>query len=476
MADIREIFSRKNNSEPVRIAICMSGTGSNAEVILKRNTQSECNYQVAVIFTDAPDSSRAVELGEKYHVPVESLDIRKFYAANGEDGIALNSDRRRQLRDLWSGKVWEMLEPYQCGFAIFAGFVPLTNLAEKLPCLNVHPGDLTVTADGERIYAGLHYSPVERAICNGEKYLRSSVILVQSFAGKNDVDAGPILGISAPVKVDRAGFSVEELTAIRNAREKGAADDELRIIAKNEIEKLKIHGDHVVLPQAVEFFAAGRYGCDENGSLYLRKADGDEWSAIETVEFFDGKAPRERLKGKGRKRSRNRFLRFCSYMYTKIVRGSGTPDYIARGWALGMFIGCVVPVFCQLVVAVPLSFVFRGSKVGATLGTFITTPPTAIFIYPVQIWVGNKLINGNLSADEGKTLLAIFNSETLSFSEKWSAFADMGWEVIAAFFAGGLAWALIMTPLTYFGVRTLVIRYRKMRERKKAAALKALQG
>ena len=141
-----------------------------------------------------------------------------------------------------------------------------------------------------------------------------------------------------------------------------------------------------------------------------------------------------------------------------------------------MFIGCVVPVFCQLVVAVPLSFVFRGSKVGATLGTFITTPPTAIFIYPVQIWVGNKLINGNLSADEGKTLLAIFNSETLSFSEKWSAFADMGWEVIAAFFAGGLAWALIMTPLTYFGVRTLVIRYRKMRERKKAAALKALQG
>jgi uncharacterized protein (DUF2062 family)/folate-dependent phosphoribosylglycinamide formyltransferase PurN len=476
MAEIREIFPRKTDSDPVRVAICMSGTGSNAEVILKRNTRSGCNYKAAVIFTDAPDSSRALELGEKYHVPVESFDIKKFYADNGEDSIALNSDRRRQLRDQWSGKVWELLEKYHCAFAIFAGFVPLTNLAEKLPCLNVHPGDLTVTEDGERIYAGLHYAPVERAICNGEKYLRSSVILVQGFAGKGDVDAGPILGISAPVKVDRAGFSVEELSSIKNARSKGAADDELRSIAKNAIETLKIHGDHVVLPQVVEFFAAGRYGCDENGSLYLRNTDDDNWRAIETVEFFDGKAPRERLKGKGRKRSRNRFVRFWNYMYTKIVRGSGSPDYIARGWALGMFVGCVVPVFCQLVVAVPLSFVFRGSKVGAALGTFITTPPTAIFIYPVQIWIGNKLINGNLSADEGRKLLEVFNNEALSFSEKWGAFADMGWEVIAAFFAGGIAWALIMTPLTYFGVRTLVIRYRNMRERRKLKALNKVQG
>jgi uncharacterized protein (DUF2062 family) len=125
----------------------------------------------------------------------------------------------------------------------------------------------------------------------------------------------------------------------------------------------------------------------------------------------------------------------------------------------------VVPVFCQLVVAIPLSFVFRGSKIGAALGTFITTPPTAIFIYPIVIWVGNKVINGNVTPEAAENLLKIFNDESLGFAEKWQSFAELGGELVAAFFAGGLLWALIMTPLTYFLVRFLVIRYRRMREK-----------
>ena len=125
-----------------------------------------------------------------------------------------------------------------------------------------------------------------------------------------------------------------------------------------------------------------------------------------------------------------------------------------------------MPVFCQLVVAVPLSFVFRCSKVGAALGTFITTPPTAIFIYPVVIWVGNKVIGGGLSAESGSQLLAVFNNNDLSFAAKWSAFADLGGELVAAFFVGGLLWAAIMTPLTYFGVRFLVIRYRELKKKR----------
>ena len=39
----------------------------------------------------------------------------------------------------------------------------------------------------------------------------------------------------------------------------------------------------------------------------------------------------------------------------------------------------------------------------------------------------------------------------------------MGWDLVAAFFAGGLLWAAVMTPLTYFGVRQLVVRYRRIR-------------
>lgn len=461
--DIRLFFSAAGRP---RVVICLSGTGSNAEKLLEKAAAGKSAYDIVCLFTDAPESCRAKELGEKFNVPVESFDIRKFYAENGEDDTRLNTPRRRELREQWSEKVWQIFEAYHCDFAVFAGFVPLTNLAEKLPCLNVHPGDLTVEKDGVRIYAGLHYEPVEKAILDGNPALRSSVILVSSYSGdgKKDLDGGPILGISQAVPVDLSGNSIEELAAVKSARQKPPYKDILRKVANENVQNLKVSGDHVVLPQTVELFAAGRYGLDKDGNLCFKDDDGS-WVAVKTVEFSSAFAPVPRKLPARSPRSRNRLWRFCKYLYAKIVRDNGTPDYIARGWALGMFVGCVVPVFCQLVISVPLSFLFRGSKIGAVLATFITTPPTAVFIYPVQIWVGNKLIHGDLSVDSADKLLKVFNDDALGFAEKFAAFGELGWDLVAAFFAGGIAWALIMTPLTYFGVRYLVVRYRKMREK-----------
>ena len=133
----------------------------------------------------------------------------------------------------------------------------------------------------------------------------------------------------------------------------------------------------------------GDYALDENGALYFRV--NGEFMPVETVEFFSDGHWQERRpvmrQGNAKRKRRNFLLRLIKYYYIKIVRTPGTPEFVARGWALGVAVGCVVPVFCQIVVAIPLSFVFRGSKVGAVGGTFVTTPPTAIFIYPIQIWV-----------------------------------------------------------------------------------------
>lgn len=469
MSEVTAYLKKHSLSEPAKVVICMSGTGSNAEVLL-RHSAAGAEYKVVLIFTDAPESSRAEELSKMYNVPLESLDIREFYRDHGEESIRLDSPERRKLRNEWSERVWQIISAYDVDFAVFAGFVPLTNLAEKLPALNVHPGDLTVEKDGKRVYAGLHFEPVERAILDNCRSLRSSVILVQTYSGngKEDLDGGPVLGISSPVEIDLQGNDLTALQEAKDSRTFPPYKDVLRQTALFNMEKLKENGDHVVLPQTVANFAAGRYGVNKNAELCFLN-DSGRWQKVGTVEYSADTPSVPREVKMPAKVKAGKFIRFCKYMYTKIVRGSGSPDYIARGWALGMFVGCVIPVFCQLIIAVPLSFVFRGSKVGAALGTFITTPPTAIFIYPVQIWLGNKIINGDLSPDAAKNLLAVFNSETLSFAEKWSAFADMGGALVGAFFAGGLLWAAVMTPLTYFGVRYLVVRYRKMREKLFAA-------
>ena len=76
----------------------------------------------------------------------------------------------------------------------------------------------------------------------------------------------------------------------------------------------------------------------------------------------------------------------------KIVGETLPPERVAAGWALGMFIGCFIPFGMQLVVSIPLAVMLRISRIGATVGTLVTNPVTIFFIYPVQIWVGSRLV------------------------------------------------------------------------------------
>ena len=157
--------------------------------------------------------------------------------------------------------------------------------------------------------------------------------------------------------------------------------------------------------------------------------------------------------------TRFNFKRRALWLYSKIVKGSGTPQYIARGWAIGVFIGSVVPIFCQLIVSIPLAFLLRGSKIGATLGTFHTNPVTVVFIYPLQCWVGNRIIGGALTWSDLVTA-----TRGLVMYHTYQDFLQLGAEVIVSFFAGGLLMAAILTPTVYIAVLVMVKRYRSFRE------------
>ena len=91
-----------------------------------------------------------------------------------------------------------------------------------------------------------------------------------------------------------------------------------------------------------------------------------------------------------------KYLELCA----KIVREKASPEYIARGWAIGMFFGCAIPFGFQLILSIPTAFALKGSKIGAAVGTLITNHFTIFIIYPVQCWVGNRLLGGGLSYAE----------------------------------------------------------------------------
>lgn len=146
-------------------------------------------------------------------------------------------------------------------------------------------------------------------------------------------------------------------------------------------------------------------------------------------------------------------------MYMKMVREKASPEYIARGWAIGMFYGCLIPFGFQLICSIPTSFLLKGSKIGATVGTFFTNHFSIFIIYPAQCWVGNRIMGGNLTY---KTTVKAM--EDVIARQSYSALLGLGWELVIAFFIGGALLTAIMTPVTYILVKKMVIAFRNRKQ------------
>ena len=138
----------------------------------------------------------------------------------------------------------------------------------------------------------------------------------------------------------------------------------------------------------------------------------------------------------------------------KMVRDPLPPESVAAGWALGVFVGFAIPFGLQLIVSVPLAIMMRVSKVGATLGTFVTNPATIFFLYPAQTWVVYNLLFGSREMGELPT--------------EWTRQTVMARSgpVSISFFLGGLALAMVLSPVTYHVVKQIVIRQRRRKRGK----------
>jgi len=129
------------------------------------------------------------------------------------------------------------------------------------------------------------------------------------------------------------------------------------------------------------------------------------------------------------------YIRQAKLNLVRFVRLRGTPDEIAKGTALGIFIGMTPTFGFQMLIAVFFAWLLRENKIAAALGVWITNPVTAPFIYALEYESGRLLFG----------MPHVGMPEELSFA----ALKSLGWEVFVPLSVGSLVYGLICASLAY---------------------------
>ncbi len=124
------------------------------------------------------------------------------------------------------------------------------------------------------------------------------------------------------------------------------------------------------------------------------------------------------------------------YYYWKFIRLRSTPNAMARGLAIGVFVG-MFPMFgLQTLVAVGFATVARGNKWLAAIGTWISNPITDIPIVLLNLQVGRWLLQSHSAGN-------------ISLLSSWQDFAALGSELITVLLTGCLVTGSISAIIVY---------------------------
>ena len=141
--------------------------------------------------------------------------------------------------------------------------------------------------------------------------------------------------------------------------------------------------------------------------------------------------------------------RRLQYFYWRLARLRGQPESLARGLACGVFAG-LFPFFgSQTLLAVLLAFLFRGNKILALVGPWISNPFTSLPIYAFNFYIGKWLLNDHTST----------NISWRSW-EDLKDIKELGIEIIWPLFVGCVVVGLVCAIISYFLGLRLIHRVR----------------
>lgn len=161
--------------------------------------------------------------------------------------------------------------------------------------------------------------------------------------------------------------------------------------------------------------------------------------------------------------------RLVRYYYLKFLRLQGDPRSIARGVAVGIFIGITPTIPLHTILILSFCLLFRASKVAGILASILVSNPFTFFIQYYLSWlVGTAIFPGLLSWQRLQQVMEVLsagNSGFTGFKESMSAISSLGVDAITVLVVGGTLLALPFTALSYYYSLKLFIRLRNKRSK-----------
>lgn len=165
-----------------------------------------------------------------------------------------------------------------------------------------------------------------------------------------------------------------------------------------------------------------------------------------------------------------KFKHWRKQLYRRVIRLQGAPLSVARGFALGVIFGNLMPPGLQLFTGIPVALLLGGNVLAFVTGTCVSNPLTYVAVYVFNCKVGELFLNtlGHADIHIGEDLhAAIVTAGEFSIRHPIQTFAALLNSLrpfLSCWISGGLIVGLAESVPAYYLAYAVVVEVRKLRD------------
>lgn len=168
--------------------------------------------------------------------------------------------------------------------------------------------------------------------------------------------------------------------------------------------------------------------------------------------------------------------RFFRYYYLRFIRLQGDPREIARGIAIGVFIGITPTIPLHTILILAIALLLRAGKIAGVLASYVVSNPFTFFFQYYFSWrIGTLILPYDLSWERIQSVMAVISGHA-GFKSSMQALGLLGSEAILVMLSGGILLALPFTIASYIASLYFFTHLRKKKKKRIAEIIQKYES